>query len=287
MKYEFIRDNRSYFRVEKMCQVFDLSRSGYYAWQKRDKSPRQIENEQLKTRIEEIYEKSRKRYGYPRVWAELQSMGIHVSRNRVARLMRLAGLRSKRSKRFKRTTNSKHALPIAPNILNKNFSVDQPDRVWVSDITYIWTWEGWLYLAVVIDLFARQVVGWALDSRIDKELILSAMKQAIHRRSPTAGLIFHSDRGCQYASQAVRDLLEYHHFKQSMSNKGDCYDNAVAESFFATLKLELVYPDFFRTRQEAKTELFQFIEIDYNRKRRHSTLKYRSPVDFETAKLVA
>jgi putative transposase len=270
-----------------MCRAFDVTRSGYYAWRKRGKSRRQQENEQLLKKIEEIFQGTHQRYGAPRVWFELRLRGILVSRRRVARLMKLAGLRSKRALAYKRTTNSKHALPIAPNRLNKNFKVEQPDRVWVSDITYIWTWEGWLYLAVIIDLYSRQVVGWALSTRINTELIVTAFNRAVKQRHPTAGLLFHSDRGSQYASHKFRALLEKYKFIQSMSNKGDCYDNAVAESFFATLKLELVYPYFFRSRYEASMEIFEFIEIDYNRKRSHSFLKYLSPARFESVKHVA
>jgi putative transposase len=287
MKFEFIRDNRPSFRVEKMCQVFGVTRSGYYAWRKRGKSQRQQENEQLTKTITDIFHGNHQRYGYPRVWFELRLRGVLVSKGRVARLMRSAGLRSRRVKKFKQTTNSKHSLPIAPNRLNKNFKVSEPDRVWVSDITYLWTWEGWLYLAVIIDLYSRQVVGWALSTRINKELVLAALNQAINRRNPINELIFHSDRGSQYASYQVCELLEKYKFIQSMSNKGDCYDNAVAESFFATLKLELVYPDFFRSRYEARLEIFEFIEIYYNRKRRHSFLNYQSPAAFETVKNVA
>jgi len=270
-----------------MCQVFSVTRSGYYAWRKRGKSRRKNENEQLLKTITDIFHGHHERYGYPRVWFELRLRGIFVSKGRVARLMKAAGLRSRRAKRFKQTTNSKHSLPIAPNRLNKNFKVDQPDCVWVSDITYIWTWEGWLYLAVILDLFSRQIVGWSINTMMTKELVLAALRQAIDRRKPDAGLIFHSDRGSQYASHKVRELLEKHRFVQSMSNKGDCYDNAVAESFFATLKLELVYPDFFRSRHEAKLEIFEFIEIDYNRRRIHSFLHYHSPTSFEAFKSVA
>lgn len=270
-----------------MCQVFGVTRSGYYAWRKRGKSHRKRENEQLIKTIKDIFHGNHQRYGYPRVWFELRLRGILVSKGRVARLMRSTGLRSRRVKKFKQTTNSKHSLPIAPNRLNKNFKVERPDRIWVSDITYLWTWEGWLYLAVIIDLYSRQVVGWAVSTRINKELVLAALNQAINRRNPIDGLIFHSDRGSQYASYQVRELLKKYEFIQSMSNKGDCYDNAVAESFFATLKLELVYPDFFRSRYEARLEIFNFIEIYYNRKRRHSFLNYQPPAAFEAVKNVA
>jgi transposase InsO family protein len=287
MKYIFIKDNRSTFRLKKMCQVFAVSKSGYYAWRKRAKSKTQRANELLQAKIDEIFHGNHQRYGSRRIWFELRLRGIFCSKNRVARLMRQVGFKSRRTRKFKTTTNSKHKLPIAPNLINKNFVVHQPDRVWVSDITYLWTWEGWMYLAVNIDLNSRQVVGWAMSTRINKELVLSAIIQAIGRRKPNPGLIFHSDRGSQYASYEVGKLLQKHQIIQSMSNKGDCYDNAVSESFFATLKLELVYPDFFKTRLEARSKVFEYIEIFYNRQRLHSTLKYMSPAQFEKVKPAA
>jgi len=287
MKYVFIKDNRSTFRLKKMCQVFDVSRSGYYAWLKRPKSKTKIYNEELIKKIIEIFDNKHRRYGSRRVWFELRLRGTMCSRNRVARLMKQVDLKSKRSKKFKTTTNSKHNLPVAPNLLNKNFIVEQPDQVWVSDITYIWTWEGWMYLAVVLDLYARHVVGWSMSNRINKELVLSAIGQAIDRRSPKAGLIFHSDRGSQYASKEVQQLLKKYQINQSMSKKGDCFDNAVAESFFATLKTELVYPYFFRFRSEARLKIFEYIEIFYNRHRLHSFLNYMTPSQFERVKFAA
>jgi len=281
MKYIFIKDNRSTFRLKKMCQVFAVSKSGYYAWRKRTQSKTKRANELLLAKIHEVFHGSHQRYGSRRVWFELRLRGIICSKNRVARLMRQDELKSRRTRKFKATTNSKHKLPIAPNLINKNFVVKQPNRVWVSDITYLWTWEGWMYLAVIIDLYSRQVVGWAMSTRINKELVLSAIIQAVGRRKPNPGLIFHSDRGSQYASNEVRKLLKKHQMIQSMSNKGDCFDNAVSEAFFATLKLELVYPDFFETRLEACSEVFEYIEIFYNRQRLHSTLNYLSPLQFE------
>lgn len=287
MKYLFIDENRSKFRLERMCHALDISRSGYYHWRKRGKSSRQLCNEYLLDKIKIIFYQSRERYGSPRVWAELRAQGIMCSRKRVARLMKQAGLVSKRSRKYKLTTCSKHSLPIAPNLLNQNFAVQKPDYAWVSDITYIWTREGWLYLAVILDLFSRQVVGWSISSRMTKELVVSAIKQAIDRRNPARGLIFHSDRGSQYASHEVRNLLAKYLFLQSMSKKGDCYDNAVAEAFFANLKTELVYPYFFSTKEQAIREIFEYIEIFYNRQRRHSYLKYFTPASFEIADLVA
>jgi putative transposase len=287
MKYIFIKNNRSTFRLKKMCQVFSVSRSGYYLWLKRPKSKTKIANEKLLKIIIEIFNYNHQRYGSRRVCFELRLRGIACNRNHVARLMHQIDLKSKRFRKFKTTTNSKHNLPVAPNLINKNFVVEQPNRVWVSDITYIGTCEGWLYVSIILDLFSRQVVGWAMSQRINKELVLSALNQAIDRRSPAPGLIFHSDRGVQYASNEVRQLLKTNQINQSMSKKGDCYDNAVAESFFATLKLELIYPDFFRTRAEARLKIFEYIEIFYNRRRLHSFLNYMTPFQFERVKFVA
>ena len=287
MKYRFMDDHRSIFRLEKMCRVLEVSRSGYYAWRKRPKSQRRIKNELLLDNIQSVHQKSRQRYGSYRIWRALLQLGVRCGRNRVVRLMRHAGLKSRRSRKFKATTNSKHNLPVAPNLLNQNFKTTAPNQVWVSDITYIGTWEGWVYLAVIIDLYSRQVIGWAISSRINQELVLSALRQALGRRQILPGLIFHSDRGSQYAAHKVRQLLEKHKILQSMSKKGDCYDNAVAESFFATLKLELVYPDFFQTREAAYLQIFEFIEIFYNRQRIHSTINYAVPSQFEIPNLVA
>ncbi len=287
MKYLFIDENRSRFRLERMCQVFDISRSGYYSWRKRGKCSRQLCDEYLLDKIKIVFNQSRQRYGSPRVWAELRAQGILCSKKRVARLMRQARLVSKRSKKYKLTTCSKHSLPIAPNLLEQNFAVPKPDYAWVSDITYIWTREGWLYLAVILDLFSRQVVGWAVNTRMTKELVVSAIRQAIDKRNPGPGLIFHSDRGSQYASLEVSAILDNHLMVQSMSKKGDCFDNAVAEAFFANLKTELVYPYFFETREKAISEIFEYIEIFYNRQRRHSYLNYFTPRAFEIVDLVA
>jgi putative transposase len=287
MKYIFIRDHRSLFRLEKMCRILLVSKSGYYRWLKRHKSKTLLANKRILKMIREIFNDNHQRYGYRRVWFELHLRGIHCSKNRVARLMKADSLKAKRIKRFKITTKSEHNLPVAPNLLNKVFAVTAPNRVWVSDITYVWTWEGWMYLAVIIDLYARKVVGWSMSTRINKELVVSAINQAIDRRQPCTGLIFHSDRGSQYASKDVRQILEKHHMRQSMSSKADCYDNAVAESFFATLKTELVYPHFFATRLEARSKIFEYIEIYYNRRRIHSYLNYMTPDQFERTKLAA
>jgi transposase InsO family protein len=287
MKYIFIKDHRSLFRLEKMCRVLSVSKSGYYRWLKRGKSKTQLANQKILKTIREIFNNHHQRYGYRRVWFELYLRGINCSKNRVARIMKADSLKAKRIKKFRITTKSNHSLPVAPNLLNRDFVVPAPDRVWVSDITYIWTWEGWMYLAVIIDLYARKVVGWSMSTRINKELVLSAIHQAIDRRRPSAGLIFHSDRGSQYAGKDIIQVLEKHRMKQSMSRKGDCYDNAVAESFFATLKTELVYPSFFVSRSIAQSKIFEYIEIYYNRRRIHSYLDYMTPDQFERTKLAA
>ncbi len=281
MKYRFISDHRFEFGVEKMCRVLKVSRSGYYSWRGRGKSVRQLKNKRLLGEITESYERNRKVYGSPRITEDLLANGIECSENRVARLMRINGIAVEPKRKFKVSTDSRHSLPVAENLLKQDFTADAPDRVWVSDITYIWTTHGWLYLAVILDLFSRKVVGWSMSELLTQEIVTDALIQAIWRRKPKAGLIFHSDRGSQYASKAFRDLLGEYSFLQSMSGKGNCYDNAVAESFFHTLKTEEVYLGKYDTRSEARQSVFDYIEMFYNRTRRHSTLGYLSPFDFE------
>ena len=220
-------------------------------------------------------------YGSPRIWDALQKEQIPCSENRIARLMQSNGLAAVQKRKFKATTNSKHNWPIAPNLLERNFYVEEPNRIWVSDISYIWTWEGWLYLAFILDLCIMGVVGLAMSERITDDLTQSALRQAIGRRNPPPGLIHHSDRGSQYASGDYQTLLKKHEIIPSMSRKGDCWDNAVAESFLHTLKVEKVNRCRFKTRDEAKREIFRYIEMYYNRKRTHSSLGYLSPFDFE------
>jgi transposase InsO family protein len=261
--------------------VLEVSRSGFYAWEDRDPSKRSMDDEKLCVEIVAIHKASRGTYGSPRVHAELQALGIAVSRKRVARLMRTLGLESPRKKRFKATTDSKHDMPVADNVLDRQFEVEAPDLAWVTDITYVWTDEGWLYLAAILDLFSRRVVGFAMSDRIDRALVLQALKLAAGRRVPNAGLTHHSDRGSQYASSDYRKALGDLDIVCSMSRKGNCWDNAVAESFFATLKTELVYRRRFATRAEAREAIFDFIETFYNSHRRHSTLGYLSPMEFE------
>lgn len=266
-----------------MCRVFGVSRSGYYAWLNRSESFCSRENGRLLERIGEIHKESRGTYGSPRVHAQLRSDGVRCGRKRVCRLMRANGIRARQRRKFRATTDSKHNHPVAENRLNREFVALAPDRVWVGDITYVWTREGWLYLAVVMDLFSRLVVGWSMGSRITRELTMSALRMTICRRKPRAGLLAHHDRGSQYACSDYRKLLKTSGIELSMSRKGDCWDNAVAESFFGTLKTELVHHRNYRTRDEARADIFEWIEVFYNRKRRHSTLGYLSPAEFENA----
>ena len=217
--------------------------------------------------------------------SDLRDQGRKVGKNRVAERMRKAGLRSKIRRKYRVTTNSKHKFPVAPNLLERNFTAQAPDRVWVSDITYLATRTGWLYLTVIIDLFSRMVVGWALSSSLSHEMVVVALKRAIRRRGPTSGLVFHSDRGVQYACTGFRDELEGHGFVQSMSRKGDCWDNAVAESFFAIMKTELVYHERYEGHQDTLHSIFEYIEVFYNRQRRHSTLEYLCPAEYEKQNL--
>ena len=282
MKYEFIHTNRSEFVVEKMCQVLNVSRSGYYRYTVGEISQRSIENLILLAAIKAIYKQSNRTYGSPRITDGLHDLGLSCSRPRVARLMRLNGIKAKTKKKYKVTTDSDHSFPIAPNLLNQDFWTNSAHRIWVSDITYIRTREGWLYLTIIMDLYSRKIVGWSMSDRLTaKRTTIPAFIQAVKRYQPLPGLIFHSDRGVQFACDDFRGLLKTFKTIQSMSGKGNCYDNAVAESFFHTLKTELVYHETYRTRMEAKTSLFEYIEVFYNRIRKHSALGYKSPEQYE------
>ena len=268
-----------------MCRVLRVSRSGYYRWLKRKPSRRKLDNQRLDTEIREIYDSSKGRYGSPKITQELRDRGRRVGKNRVAKRMRKAGLRSKIRRQYRVTTNSKHNFPVAPNLLERNFTAQAPDKVWVSDITYLATSSGWLYLTVIIDLFSRMVIGWALSNSLGHEMVVTALKRAIIRRRPGKELVFHSDRGVQYACSDFRKQLNKHEFIQSMSRKGDCWDNAVAESFFSVLKTELVYHERYEGHQDTLHSIFEYIEVFYNRQRRHSTLEYLCPADYEKQKL--
>jgi len=265
-----------------MCRAVEVSRSGYYAFKTRPKSQSRINNEALLIEIKRVFAGNDNNYGSPRVWNQLHNVEQkRCSVNRVAHLMRVNGIVAVQKRKFRVTTNSKHRHPVWPNVLNRKFTVEKPNAVWVSDITYVWTFEGWLYVAAVLDLFSRGIVGLAMDKTIAETLTLRAMGQAILRRSPGKGLICHSDRGSQYAGNDFKAILARNEFVGSMSKKGDCWDNAVAESFFHTLKVELIHRRKYRTRDEAKRSIFEYVEMYYNRKRAHSTLGYLSPFDYE------
>jgi putative transposase len=264
-----------------MCRVLSVSRSGYYRWRNRPKSQRAIENRRLQAHIRAIFNRHKGRCGSPKITDELNDMGLPVSKNRVARRMKAMGLRSIYRRKYRTTTDSKHSHPVADNLLQRDFTASSPDKVWVSDITYIATTRGWLYLTVFIDLFSRTVVGWALSSSLSAEMVLTALSRAVRNRRPSSGLIIHSDRGVQYACSDFRKVLKKHKYVQSMSRKGDCWDNAVAESFFGIIKSELIHQEHFKGSQDTLRAIFEYIEIYYNRKRKHSTLGYKTPAQFE------
>lgn len=282
MRYAFIRDHSKESYVENACHVLNVSVSGYYAWRGRPASRREIDDARLIDKIRGIYDTSGSTYGVRRVHSQLVADGEKCSLNRVARLMRRCGIAARHKRKFKVTTDSKHDLPVADNLLNREFACETPNRVWVSDITYIWTLEGWLYLSVLIDLHSRMVVGWSISQRIDRTLVLDTLSMAVGRRDPQPGLIHHSDRGSQYASNDYQKALRKHGMLCSMSRKGNCWDNAVAESFFSTLKTERVHHRLYRSRTEARRDIFEYIEVFYNMVRLHSTLGYLSPAQFES-----
>jgi len=281
VRYVFIRDHRREFRVKKMCEVLAVSRGGFYAWLRRPASVRTSENQRLLSQIRIAFDRSRQTYGSPRLTDELNDSGIHCSKNRIARLMRQSGIRAVGKRKYRVTTHSKHSHQVADNLLDRQFTAGKPNAVWLSDITYIWTAEGWLYLAGVMDVYSRRLVGWSMGHRVTAELTLNALRQAIARRDVSPELLHHSDRGSQYAAGEYQRLLEESGMICSMSRKGDCWDNAPMESFFATLKTELVNREQFKTRKEARAKIFEYIEVFYNCQRRHSTLGHQSPVDFE------
>lgn len=264
-----------------MCEVLGVSPSAYYEWEREQESRHARRDGELLELIQALFAQFRGRYGAPRIHDELAKASVNVSRKRVARLMREAGIRAKGARKYKATTDSKHALPIAPNLLEQQFTVEARNEVWVSDITYLWTRQGWMYLAVIIDLFSRRVVGWSINERMTANLVCTALDSAVAQRRPGPGLIFHSDRGSQYASRPFRRRLWRYRMVQSMSRKGNCWDNAVAESFFATLKKELVRDYVFESRAAARSAVFEYIEVFYNRQRAHSLLNYATPMSFE------
>ena len=282
MRYRFIERERVHYPVRLLCGLLAVSRSSYYVWRGGYESPRTRDNRHLLGLIHAVYRRAKGRYGSPRIHQALREQGVAVGRHRVARLMQQAGLKARRRRRrFRATTQSRHAHPIAPNRLGRNFAANRPNEKWVADITYVPTREGWLYLAVVLDLYARRVVGWAMGRRMKEELPQAALHMALRQRRPPAGLMHHSDRGRQYTGRAYRGLLRQHRIRRSMSRKGNCWDNAPMESFIATLKTELIHRHDFHTRQEARQALFEYIEVFYNRQRTHSALGYKTPVQYE------
>jgi transposase InsO family protein len=286
VKYVFIRDHQQEFRIARMCGVLQVSRSGFYGWLTRPASAHAVADRDLAAQIIQRHHQTRRVYGAVKLWRTLNDAGIACGKHRVARLRRSQGLEATRRRRFRVMTEHHQLPPPAPNRLQQHFAVARPNRVWVGDITAIPTRAGWLYLAAVLDLYSRRVVGWAMSPRADRALATDALTMALRHRQPQPGLIHHTDQGCQYVATAYRQVLAQHGLVTSMSRRGNCYDNAVAESFFSTLKNELVHDRTFQTRDEARSQVFEFIEVFYNRQRMHQTLGYVSPVAFEARRVV-
>jgi len=281
VRYAFVDAHRARFAVSAMCEVLEVSRSGYHAWRGRGPSARERQNTRLLTQIRAIHAASEGNYGSPRVHRDLREQGTVVSLNRVRRLMKHNGIAARHKKKFRATTDSRHNLPVAPNLLAQRFVAEGPDEVWLADVSYIWTDEGWLYLACVLDLCSRLIVGWAMSERNDRKLVMSALGMAYFRRRPAHGLIHHSDRGSVYCSRDYQRLLQQYGMRCSMSRKANCYDNAPMESWFKSLKVERVNQRRYRTRAQARSDVFSYIETFYNTRRLHSSLDYVSPHEFE------
>jgi transposase InsO family protein len=281
MRFQFIADHRAEFPVTRLCAVLGVSPSGYYAWCDRPPSAREMANRELYSQIKAVYNNSHGTYGSPRIYRALRRQGVVCSENRVARLMRRHDLRAKQTKRYKATSKRRQADPVAPNLLQRDFTADRPDQKWLTDITYIPTQEGWLYLAVVLDLYSRRIVGWVMAERMTSELTRAALQMSIQQRQPAAELIHHSDQGSQYTAREYQQLLQDQGIQVSMNSVGTWYDNAPVESFFGTLKSEWVNQHLYGTRAEARVAIFYYIEAFYNRQRLHSSLDYLSPVDHE------
>jgi transposase InsO family protein len=281
MKFAFIHAEKASFRVATMCRLLDVTRQGYYAYAKRPASTRVEQELQLRERLRVLHEESRGTYGSPRLLAALRREGVRVGKRRVERALRNMGLQTRTGRRWRTTTRADPAHPVVGNALARDFTASKPNERWVTDISYVWTEEGWCYLAVILDLFSRAVVGWSLDARLSARLPLAALEMAIRRRRPASGLLHHSDRGCQYTSADYRDALARLGVTVSMSRKGNCWDNAVAESFFATLKNELVHGRTWPTRLELRSAVFEYIEVFYNRRRLHSSVGYKTPAEVE------
>jgi putative transposase len=287
VKYQFIKDHRGEFRVIAMCRVLHVPRSGYYRWLTAPRSRREQDNHRLLTRIRAIHASTDQNYGALKTWRALRDSGESCGRHRVARLRQMQGIEAKRMRRFRAAYAARNNAPAAPNLLDQDFQVSQPDRAWAGDITFVPTRRGWLYLAVVLDLYSRRVIGWSMSDRINQQLVIDALMMAIRQRRPVPGLIHHSDQGIQYAGGAYRAILKAHDMLPSMSRKGNCYDNACVESFFSSLKNELIFHRDFYERDEARLAIFNYIEVFYNRQRSHQTLDYRSPVRYEEMNGVA
>ena len=281
MKYAFIQSQIAHFPVQIMCEVLAVCGSGYYAWRNRSISQFEQNNTALDVHIKACFDEHKARYGSPRIAVELKEQGVNCSENRVAARMNKLGLKAKAKRKYKATTNSKHNLPVAPNVLEQNFKADAPNKKWVSDITYIWTEEGWMYLAVIMDLHSRMVIGYAMNNRMDKQLVSNALKMALFRRKFPRDVIVHSDRGSQYCSTEYQKLLRQNGLICSMSKRGDCYDNAAMESWNHSLKVELVHDERYATRMHAQKSVTEYIEFYYNVKRRHSANGQRSPLAHE------
>ncbi len=284
--FEVVDKIKATMSVQRLCDALGVSRSSYYASRKRAPSARAVWEASLRTRVRAIHAEHRGRYGSPRIHAELKAQGVRVSRNRVERIMRVEGIRAKTRRPFKRTTDSEHRLPIAPNLLAQNFLASGPNQVWAGDITYVWCAEGWCYVAVLLDLYARKVIGWAVGRRMNRALPLRALRMAVTTRKPPRGLIHHTDRGSQYASHEYRAELNSVGARQSMSRAGNCWDNAVSETFFATLKKELIHMRTFATATEVYDALADYIDNYYNARRRHSTIGYAIPNELDRQAVV-
>jgi putative transposase len=281
MKYQFIESKKTYFDISIICPLLGVKRSSYYAWKKRPESRRKKENIELLNEIKILHKKNREIYGSPRIHSELKDLGINCGKNRIARLMKEHGIFSKIKKKFRYKSKQSNDINTFENIVNRSFNIAEPNKVWVSDITYIPTKEGWLYLCIILDLYSRKIVGWSMNKNMKKELVLKALQMTLINRTVSEGLIFHSDRGVQYTCGLLKETLKKNQINQSMSRKGNCWDNACAETFFHTLKTELVKHENYNSREEAELSIFEYIEIFYNRNRKHSYLGYKSPVVFE------
>ena len=281
MRYQFIDAHKKTWPIRLMCKVMDVSSSGYYEWRRRPESAQELSNRKLDEEIGKVYGEHKQRYGVPRVTEELKERGLQCSENRIARRMQKLGLKGIQAKKFKRTTDSNHDKPVAPDLIEQDFTALAPNQKWVSDLTYVWTDEGWLYLAVIMDLYSRAIIGWSMGKRMTQQLMCDALTMALFRRGFPKGVIIHSDRGSQYCSTAYQKLIKMTGLRCSMGRRATCYDNAAMESFFHTLKVELTHRERYTTRQAAKGAIFEYIETYYNRKRRHSAIGYKIPMLFE------